>query len=542
MPRDLKADQEMLRKVLALAERRDIERAAAIAEQALATGFEHPLLLNVAATRLEQQGRVEEALKLLERAIVLAPEDIGVRNALSICLQRLDRPAEALHHVDRLLKAHPEFSFAHANRGNALISLGALGKARASLLRALELDPNNLAAQISLAVIATHRGEHDEARTWARSVLAKLPGFPDALLSLAAAELAVGATDSAQLQITQVLTNPSAGRAEKARANGLLGDVLDAAGRYQEAFSAYAACNEILRALHQRFASGTGMLSYIESVSAAMSRAQAGQWSARSAPVTQLGGASAHVFLLGFPRSGTTLLEVALDGHPQVASLEEHELLKAGVLAYMREPVDFGRLLGAEETELDALRERYWAEVREAGVDVAGKVFVDKHPLHSLKLPLIARLFPRAKILFAHRDPRDVVLSCFRRRFSMNPAMYQLLTLPGAAAFYDATMSLAERARPLLGLEWHVVRYEDLVADLEAQLRAVCATLGLEWVPKLGDFAARAQARERATPSTAQLARGLDRSGVGHWRHYRFALEPILPTLDSWAERLGYAL
>jgi tetratricopeptide (TPR) repeat protein len=540
MPRDLKSDQEMLRTVLALAERREIARAADIADQALASGFEHPLLLNVSATRLEQQGKVAEALQLLERAIALAPEDIGVRNALSICLQRLDRPAESLYHVDLLLKAHPEFSFAHANRGNALISLGALGRARASHLRALELDPNNLAAQISLAVIATHRGEHDEARTWARSVLAKLPGFSDAILSLAAAELASGATDSAQLQIVQVLNDPRAGRAEKARANGLLGDVLDAAGRYPDAFGAYAACNEILRELHHRFAESTSMLSYIESVIAAMRRVDAAIWAAPPAAPTDTSGASGHVFLLGFPRSGTTLLEVALDGHPRVASLEEHELLKAGVLQYMREPVDFAALLRADANELGALRERYWQEVRATGIELAGKVFVDKHPLHSLKLPLIARLFPNAKILFAHRDPRDVVLSCFRRRFSMNPAMYQLLTLEGAAAFYDATMRLAEQARPLLGLDWRVVRYEDLVEDLDRELRAICEHIGLDWVSNLGDFAARAQARERATPSTAQLARGLDKSGVGHWRHYQSSLESVRPTLEPWVKRLGY--
>src|SRR4051812_31803441 len=116
MPRSLEADQEMLRQVLALAERRDIARAADLARQALVEGFEHPLLLNVAATQLEHEGKVEEALQLLERALELAPDDIGVRNALSICLQRLDRPADALRHIDLLIKAHPELGFAHANR------------------------------------------------------------------------------------------------------------------------------------------------------------------------------------------------------------------------------------------------------------------------------------------------------------------------------------------------------------------------------------------------------------------------------------------
>jgi tetratricopeptide (TPR) repeat protein len=541
MPRDLKADQEMLLKVLALAEQRDIARAAAIAEQALAGGFEHPLLLNVLATRLEYEGRLEEALQLLERAVRLAPDDIGVRNALSLCLQRLDRPAEALQHVDRLLKAHPELAFAHANRGNALIAMGALGQAQQSHQRAIELDPDNLAAQGALASIATHRGDHEAARGWARKVLAKIPGYPDAVLSLAAAELAAGLTDSAQMLLCQLLADPRAGPAEKARANGLLGDVLDAAGRYAEAFDAYAACNEILRGVHRRFTEGTGILPYTESIIAAMRRVESAGWVASPEPQNDAAGASGHVFLLGFPRSGTTLLEVALDGHPRVASLEEHELLKRGVLTFMREPLDFGPLIKDSAGALAELRADYWRQVRDAGVDPAGKVFVDKHPLNTLKLPLIARLFPGARILFAYRDPRDVVLSCFRRRFSMNPAMYQLLSLETAAAFYDATMRLADQARSLLGLGWLGVRYESLVDDMPQQLRAVCEFIGLEWDPQLTDFAARAQARERATPSTAQLTRGLDRSGVGHWRHYQAALAPILPTLQPWVERFGYA-
>jgi tetratricopeptide (TPR) repeat protein len=540
MPRDLKADQEMLRNVLALAGQRDITRAAAIAEQALASGFEHPLLLNVLATRLEYEGRLQEALQLLERAVRLAPEDIGVRNALSLCLQRLDRPAEALPHVDRLIRDHPNLAFAHANRGNALIALGALGQAQQSHQRAIELDPENLAAQGALASIATHRGDHEAARGWARKVLAKIPGYPDAVLSLAAAELASGSTDSAQMLTCQLLADQRAGPAEKARANGLLGDVLDAAGRYDEAFAAYTACNESLRLVHSRFAEGTGVVPYTEAIIAALKRVDASRWAAGADAAGDDGGAAGHVFLLGFPRSGTTLLEVALDGHPRVVSLEEHELLKPGVLAFMREPLDFEALLQDPTNALPELRAAYWCEVRAAGVDPAGKVFVDKHPLNTLKLPLIARMFPRARILFAYRDPRDVVLSCFRRRFRMNPAMYQLLTLQGGAALYDATMRLAGLCRGLAALRWMDVRYESLAEDPAQLLRSVCEFMDLDWVPNLTDFAARAQARESATPSTAQLARGLDRSSIGPWRHYQAALAPILPTLQPWVERLGY--
>jgi len=123
----------------------------------------------------------------------------------------------------------------------------------------------------------------------------------------------------------------------------------------------------------------------------------------------------------------------------------------------------------------------------------------------------------------------------------MNAEMYELLTLGGAAALYDAVMSFAAAAQPRLGLAWHVVEYERLVGNFASESRAVCEFLGLDWVEGLEDFAARAQAREHATPSTAQLARGLDLSGIGHWRHYAASLAPVLPLLDAWAERLGYA-
>ena len=320
---------------------------------------------------------------------------------------------------------------------------------------------------------------------------------------------------------------------------GFWGDVLDASGRYIEAFDAYRTCNDALRQIHRQFASGSSLVNYTGALEAAMRAIGSAGWPTCAQQVNS-GGARGHVFLVGFPRSGTTMLEVVLDGHPDVASSEEHEFLTAGVLRFMREPIDLQPLARAEEAQLHALRIAYWEAVRSAGIDVVGKVFVDKYPLHTLKLPLIARLFPQAKVLFACRDPRDVVLSCFRRRFKMNAAMYELLTMRGAAAFYGAVMSFAEQVRPLLGLKWRVVHYETLVADLAQQMHEICEFLELAWLPDMADFGSRVRAREHATPSTAQLARGMDGSTVQHWRHYQFSLQSILPVLQPWVTYFGY--
>jgi hypothetical protein len=211
------------------------------------------------------------------------------------------------------------------------------------------------------------------------------------------------------------------------------------------------------------------------------------------------------------------------------------------VLAFMREPVDLLPLARAESQAVNALRQAYWRRVRDAGADVAGKVFVDKHPLNSMKLPLIAKLFPQAKILFAVRDPRDVILSCFRRRFKMNPSMYELLTLPGAAALYAAVMTFADTVQRSLRLDWREVRYESLVAGFESEMRGVCDFVGLEWVAGMGEFGDRAQAREHATPSTAQLSQGLVTSATAQWRNYEPQIRAALSPLEPWMRRFGYS-
>jgi hypothetical protein len=246
------------------------------------------------------------------------------------------------------------------------------------------------------------------------------------------------------------------------------------------------------------------------------------------------------MFLVGFPRSGTTLLENILAAHPDVETLEEKECLASVAEPYVASDKGLERLAGIASAEAMRQRDSYWSAVRGFGVEPRGRVFIDKMPLSSTLLPVVAKLFPNARILFARRDPRDVVLSCFRRRFGMNPSMYQLLTLEGATAYYDAVMCLSEVYRDLLPLPQHVVRYEGLVADFEVTARAACDFLGLEWNEAMRDFAAKARARGISTPSAAQVARGLNREGQGVWRRYADQMGPVLPLLEPWVKRFGY--
>jgi tetratricopeptide (TPR) repeat protein len=540
LARDPQADHATLSAVHGAAVGGDHAKASTLAEAALADGLEHPLLFNLAALKLEQLGRVSDAEALLRRAVEIAPDDIGSRNALGLCLLRLDRPEEARAQFEALLNLNPSLAYAHAGHGNALLALGAISDAEASYRQALSIDADQGVAMAGLAYIASRRGAYPAARKWAEKALTLLPGYPDAVMSLAAAELGERALDQAEARVRALLANERLQPAERAHANGLLGDVLDAEDRPGEAFAAYAACNrELQRQYAAQFARPPSALEYVRSMRQSFEAAAPDTWKPRAA-VQDRSGARGLVFLLGFPRSGTTLLEVILEGHPTVVSLEEHELLIDAVNEYMQRPEDLERLSRASAAELEFLRAAYWRRVAVAGVDVAGKLFVDKHPLNTLKLPLIARLFPHAKILFACRDPRDIVLSCFRHRFKMSAPIYELLTVEGAASYYDAVMQLLVTLTRVLTLDTCLVRHEDLVTEFAREMKRICAYLGLEWAPAMGDFALRTKSRGVLTPSTAQLVRGLSTEGLGHWRRYRTQLAGVLPLLEPWVKRFYY--
>ena len=190
--------------------------------------------------------------------------------------------------------------------------------------------------------------------------------------------------------------------------------------------------------------------------------------------------------------------------------------------------------------ELDAYRRAYWRRVQQFGVDLTRKVFVDKNPFNSVKLPLISKLFPRAKIIFAIRDPRDVVLSCFSNRFAINSMTFEFMTLAGTARLYDGVMTLSDLFRAKIGMREHLIIHERTVADFEIEIERLCDFLEIGWNDSLKHFADQARGGRVGTVSGPQLAEGLNARGIGRWRRYEADLSPIFPILQPWVDRFGY--
>ncbi|MDB5458907.1 MAG: sulfotransferase family protein, partial [Caulobacteraceae bacterium] len=410
---------------------------------------------------------------------------------------------------------------------------------------ATEIDPAYADPVGTMALLALQHQDPGTARAYAEQALALDPAQPAAALALARLAVQEGRPAEA---IDRLALARDHGRAappqQDALAHRVRGDALDALGRKTEAFDAYAASAAIFRRRHARACAGPQPLAGLDlchRLRDGYRAADAALWQPAGSLAETGGGAVGHVFVVGFPRSGTTLLEQVLASHPQVVALEEQTTLMPAIDAYLDPPDNIDALAHMDEAAADHWRRDYWARVRSFGVDPAGKVFVDKQPFYTLWLPLIGKLFPEARIVVARRDPRDVVLSCFRRPFRMTPVTYELMDLERSARLYAGAMDILavflERSRnPSL-----IYRHEDLVADFDAVAGRLCDFLGLPWTDLLREFPETARKRPIRTPSAPQVRKGLNRDGIEAWRGYAVALAPVLLALEPYVQAFGYS-
>jgi len=249
------------------------------------------------------------------------------------------------------------------------------------------------------------------------------------------------------------------------------------------------------------------------------------------------------VFVVGFPRSGTTLLEQMLDAHPQLQSMDEtpfFERLASKLRAH--DPRILDDLSVLRQYDCDELRKKYFLLTTERIERRADVRLVDKNPLNMLWLPIMHRLFPAAKIILCVRHPCDVVLSCYMQNFRsavLGAACENLERL--AAAYVQAMLTWLQHAS-VIQPDVLVSRYEDLVADTKAQTQRIAGFLDLDDASPMLQFDSRA--REKAfiqTPSYSQVIEQVNTKGLGRWQRYREWFEPVLPTLQPMLDHWGYS-
>jgi hypothetical protein len=326
----------------------------------------------------------------------------------------------------------------------------------------------------------------------------------------------------------------------------LLGVVLDELGQYAEAWQRLCEAKDVARRMsdtrvmerdydradHQR-----------RHLLAAMTPATIQAW-------RQQGPVVAHRYQLallgGHPRSGTTLLEQILGVHPSVQAVDESEAF-AHEVWHQLAPMQGAHALTLKS--LDALTpsrrvelgERYLKSfLRELPAEPSAQVLLDKNPSPTAALHLWLRLFPEAKVIIALRDPRDVVVSCFFQNLMLTPTNANFLSLDRTVKHYADLMDVWLRLRELGGFDWIETRYEDVVANLEAEGKRVTEFLGLDWHPRQATQHEAARQKVLFAPTYNDVTKPVHNRAVGRWQHYAEALEPFQERLAPYCRALGY--
>lgn len=514
----------------------DQDRAGEIAETALAEGHRHAALYLFAGVKRLRTGDAHGAVALLAEADRMQPGQPQTLMALGDALRFTGQFFEGRRALEAAIALMPDYPAAWFSHALTLEALGLLEPALQSYQRVVALAPETAPGHAGMAAVLAQLGRAEESDAAAQRALALAPDDAAAHIAIARRHLSDQRHDEAVRHLAPLAARADLLLPDQVSALTLLGDALDGQDRHDEAFSAYTAANQRLAAMHAH-AGPSQHLPLVEAIGRAVAEADPACF-AGPAPVHPQ-AADRHIFLIGYPRSGVTLVEQILATAQGVETLEEHPTLAGASERYLHGE-GIAALCDISEDEANALRDAYWEAVRRFGIDPAGKTFVDMEPLKTLQLPLIARLFPAARVVFVRRDPRDVVWSCFRRSFVLNAASREFSSLDRTARHYDAVMRLAETCLARLPLQVYIVDYARLVRDFDAETQRLCAFAGLPWSEAMRRFEKTARGRAVSTRSAAQVRRGLF-DGGGQWRRYERHLAPVLPILEPWVRKFGYA-
>jgi tetratricopeptide (TPR) repeat protein len=487
---------------------------------------------------LEQAGQPAEALASFRRAIDTLPADPRACQALGEQLRDRGHPELALPCFERWCVVDPRDPQAPWFVGGAYFRMREWAKAADAYRRSVARDARFVHGHALLAETLERMGDDIESEASARRAIALEPAHPTACLALARVLRKRKEHAEARSHLERALANPQVRPRNRASLELELGHVLDASGEYASAYGHFARgqqlCAEQPNAKRVPMAAYPGIL---EQYRLLAEKTDSALW-ARRRPLAR----EAPVFFVGFPRSGTTLTEQILGAHPRLVPSDEPPFTAHLIEDLARNhPRGYPDCLpGLTDEELDALAARYWAEADALlGPSLSGRRLVDKLPLNICHLPLLARVFPGAKVLVALRDPRDCCLSAFIQEFQPNAAMIHFFRLDTTAALYAGVMRNWLLFRERLHLDFLETRYEDLVDDVEATARRIISFIGEPW----DDAVLRWQSDHKRlikTPSYQAVAQPVTKRAVARWRNYEAQMRPVLPTLEPYIRAFGY--
>jgi tetratricopeptide (TPR) repeat protein len=508
----------------ALAKLGRLEEAIARYQRALAVAPDHAEALCNLGNAHQALGRWDEAITYYEKALAARPDLAEAHNSLGSVLQKLGRIDEAVAHHERALALMPAHAEAHNNLGNACHALGRTGDAVVHYERAISLRPDLAEAHYGRGTSLEVLGRLAEAGGAFARAVELAPTKADFHLALAHAKPFAGA-DPRFPALEALLDPQSPDRDQQIALHFTLGKAYADIDQPERSFRHLLEGNALKRELVAYDEAATlGLFERIRSTfTGELMQDKSGGGDPSPLPV----------FVVGMPRSGTTLVEQILASHSGMFGAGELETFGDAVARLGAEGARFPEMASSmSDDALCRLASCYLGAVR--AIAPRAERVIDKLPLNFSFVGLIHLALPGARIIHVRRDPVDTCLSCFSILFGgEQPYAYDLGELGRYYRAYDALMAHWRRVMPPgVMLE---VQYEDVVEDLEAQARRMVAHCGLAW--EAACLAFHETQRPVRTASVAQVRQPIFRTSIGRWRPYRELLQPLLTSLGKPSDR-----
>ncbi len=500
----------------------DPHRAGVLLEQALRIEPGHPGALANLGTARRRLGDLQSAISCYREALRQGPVFASAGFNLANALKDAGEFDEAIGIYRQVLERHPDHLQALNNLGIAYKQCGASSEAEATFRQALSIDPDYGPARRNLGAVHEDNGEFEKAdecyrRAW----------MVDANDAKALAKIIASRTIPVEQECldaaSRLLDQAKIDKECQAQLHYGLGRYHDRQGQYELALPHFRRANEIKS--RERPFPAAAVASKVDEICAVFTPELFKRFSNARLESDK------PVFIVGMPRTGTTLTEQILASHPDIAG--GGELPYFGAVA-----LDFRARTGVSEPFPSGVGQLTVPMIKAIGlpylekldgVSAAASRVTDKMPQNFLYLGLIALLFSSARVIHCWRDPRDVCLSCFVEDF--NVAHGFASDARHFAAYYRQYCRLMAHWHRVLPLPIFDLRYEDMVADSRAMSRKLLEFVGCEWDERCARF--YEQERVVTTPSRWQVRQPIYSHSIGRWRHYREFLEPVLADLEA---------
>lgn len=491
------------------------------------------------ANALQILGKFEEAATSYKQAISLNPDHFVAHNNLGFTLSNLQRPEEAESHYKSAIALNPDYSEAYLNVGNLHYSMERLEKAVESYQKAIETKPDYAEPYLNLCELfeKTHRLE--DVLTIAENGKDKVPEREDEFLFF---EASILFRQECYERAGALISKINFAKVSKHRRTAFLklkADWLHHQKDFDGAFDAFLAMNQSAKNTAKYRNSQPDQ--YYDFQKEKVREIEQLQYSSPFKDMIQAEWFQ-PTFLIGFPRSGTTLLDTILRSHSKIEVIEEQPMVRAmsEKLGHSKSVADIENI---DEDLARSLREVYINEL-EKHVDLSNKsLVIDKLPLNILSIPLIKKVFPNAKFILALRHPLDCILSCWMQNFNLNPAMANMVELSRIVDFYCTAMEMLKLCEPRYQMNICTIRYEDLVANFDENVSNLLTFFDLCWEREVKDYQKTALRRAKVnTPSYSQVVKPLYNSATYRWKKYEKQLLTYKPKLLFWAQSFGYDL